>query len=86
MNKKSMHMVAKWGLLDWLTHGGPTPIVDVFSYSSEDMVDIHLAIITQELHKEVNCLRILVKYRDLHIFISFSYYQNGKGKKNFTFK
>ena len=59
--KFNANMAAKWGILDWLTNGGSTPIIDVFSHSSGDMVDFHLATITQALHAENNYLRIQVK-------------------------
>ncbi|CAL8102159.1 unnamed protein product [Prunus armeniaca] len=49
---------AKWGLLDWLTSGGGTPIIDVFSQSSADMVDYHLSVVFQALRSENNYLRI----------------------------
>ncbi|XP_050267221.1 patatin-like protein 2 isoform X2 [Quercus robur] len=49
---------AKWGLLDWLTSGGSTPIIDVFSHASADMVDVHLSVVFQALHSEKNYLRI----------------------------
>ncbi|KAL4649702.1 hypothetical protein ACB092_01G034100 [Castanea dentata] len=42
--KYRAHKVAKWGLLDWLTSGGSTPIIDVFSHASADMVDVHLSV------------------------------------------
>lgn len=51
-------MAAKWGLLDWLTHSGTTPLIDVFTQSSADMVDFHLSAVTQALHSEDNYLRI----------------------------
>ncbi|TKY57794.1 Patatin protein 2 [Spatholobus suberectus] len=56
--KFSAQMAAKWGLLDWLTHGGTTPLIDVFTQSSADMVDFHLCAVTQALHSEDNYLRI----------------------------
>lgn len=56
-------MAAKWGLLDWLTHGGCTPLIDVFTQSSGDMVDFHLSTITQALHSEDNYLRIQVNVK-----------------------
>ncbi|KAE9458525.1 hypothetical protein C3L33_09578, partial [Rhododendron williamsianum] len=34
---------AKWGVLCWLMHGGSSPIVDVFTQASADMVDFHNA-------------------------------------------
>ncbi|KAI8002083.1 Patatin-like protein 2 [Camellia lanceoleosa] len=49
---------AKWGLLGWLTSGGSTPLVDVFSQASSDMVDYHLNVVFQALHSEKNYLRI----------------------------
>ncbi|PON45582.1 Patatin-related protein [Parasponia andersonii] len=36
---------AKWGMLRWLSKGGSTPIIDVFSEASVDMVDIYLRMI-----------------------------------------
>ncbi|XP_061343194.1 patatin-like protein 2 isoform X2 [Gastrolobium bilobum] len=56
--KFNAKMAAKWGVLDWLTHGGSTPLIDVFTQSSADMVDFHLATVTQALHSEDNYLRI----------------------------
>ncbi|CAL8102138.1 unnamed protein product [Prunus armeniaca] len=49
---------AKWGLLGWLTKGGSTPLVDVFTQASGDMVDFHLATVFQALDCEKNYLRI----------------------------
>ncbi|XP_040996996.1 patatin-like protein 2 [Juglans microcarpa x Juglans regia] len=51
-------MVAKWGILNWLLHGGSVPLVDVFTQSSADMVDLNLAVVFQALHSEENYLRI----------------------------
>ncbi|KAJ1436795.1 Patatin-like phospholipase domain [Sesbania bispinosa] len=56
--KFNAKMAAKWGLLDWLTHSGCTPLIDVFTQSSADMVDFHLSTVTQALHSENNYLRI----------------------------
>ncbi|KAF5468270.1 hypothetical protein F2P56_012436 [Juglans regia] len=56
--KYSAQMAAKWGLLDWLVHGGSVPIVDVFTQASADMVDLHLAVVFQALHSAQNYLRI----------------------------
>ncbi|KAL8128146.1 patatin-like protein 2 isoform X2 [Apium graveolens] len=51
---------AKWGALGWFIHQGSTPIVDVFTQASGDMVDYHLSVVTQALHCEENYLRIQV--------------------------
>ncbi|KAL4307965.1 hypothetical protein HN51_042404 [Arachis hypogaea] len=56
--KMDAKMTAKWGLLDWLTHSGSIPLIDIFSQSSSDMVDFHLATLTRALHSEHNYLRI----------------------------
>jgi len=52
---------AKWGLFQWLYNGGFTPIIDIFSHASSDMVDIHAAVLFQALHCEKNYLRIQVQ-------------------------
>ncbi|KAB1224259.1 Patatin-like protein 2 [Morella rubra] len=49
---------AKWGILSWLTHGGSTPLVDIFTQASADMVDVHLSVVFQALHSEQRYLRI----------------------------
>ncbi|RLM57741.1 patatin-like protein 1 [Panicum miliaceum] len=49
---------AKWGLIQWLYKGGFTPIIDIFSHASADMVDIHAAVLFEALHCQKNYLRI----------------------------
>ncbi|KAM1022311.1 hypothetical protein TB2_043224 [Malus domestica] len=56
--KYDAHDAAKWGLLNWLTSGGSTPIINVFSHASADMVDLNLSVVFQALHSEKNYLRI----------------------------
>ncbi|CAL9059683.1 unnamed protein product [Musa banksii] len=48
----------KWGLLGWLYNKGTTPIIDIFSQASADMVDIHASVLFQALHSEQHYLRI----------------------------
>ncbi|XP_027902734.1 patatin-like protein 2 [Vigna unguiculata] len=57
-HKFNAKMAAKWGLLDWLTNSGSSPLIDVLTHSSGDMVDFHLATATQALNSENNYLRI----------------------------
>ncbi|KAL9312988.1 hypothetical protein ACSQ67_018440 [Phaseolus vulgaris] len=57
-HKFNAKMAAKWGLFDWLTNSGSTPLIDVLTHSSADMVDFHLATVTQALHSKNNYLRI----------------------------
>jgi hypothetical protein len=59
---------AKWGILGWLTKGGSTPIIDVFSQASIHMVDVHLSVVFQALHSEKCYLRIQV-FVTLHTYI-----------------
>ncbi|CAK9176984.1 unnamed protein product [Ilex paraguariensis] len=56
--KYSAKMAAKWGVLSWLVHKGSTPLVDVFTQASADMVDFHISVVFQALHSEKNYLRI----------------------------
>ncbi|GLU04302.1 hypothetical protein SLE2022_214580 [Rubroshorea leprosula] len=56
--KYSAFHAAKWGLLGWLTSDDSTPLVDVFTHASSDMVDFHLATVFQALHSEESYLRI----------------------------
>ncbi|XP_011030324.1 PREDICTED: patatin-like protein 2 isoform X1 [Populus euphratica] len=49
---------AKWGILGWLTSDNSTPLVDVFTEASGDMVDLHISTVFQALHSEENYLRI----------------------------
>ncbi|KAK1427399.1 hypothetical protein QVD17_16083 [Tagetes erecta] len=49
---------SSWGVLGWLTGGGSTPLVDVFTQASGDMVDYHISTVFQALHSTENYLRI----------------------------
>uniref|UniRef100_A0A0A0LMS6 Patatin-like protein n=2 Tax=Cucumis sativus TaxID=3659 RepID=A0A0A0LMS6_CUCSA len=51
-------MSSKWGMLGWIYHRGATPIVDIFSDASADMVDYHISSIFQSEHNDRNYLRI----------------------------
>ncbi|KAJ0795426.1 putative galactolipase [Helianthus annuus] len=51
---------SSWGVLGWLAGGGSTPLVDVFSHASSDMVDYHISTVFQALHSQENYLRIQV--------------------------
>ncbi|KAJ4963117.1 hypothetical protein NE237_023056 [Protea cynaroides] len=56
--KYTAKKAAKWGAIDWILNDGSTPIVNVFSQASADMVDLHLGVVFQALHSEDNYLRI----------------------------
>jgi hypothetical protein len=51
---------AKWGVHRWLYHGGFTPLIDIFSHASADMVDIHASVLFQALQSKKHYLRIQV--------------------------
>ncbi|CAI9786482.1 unnamed protein product [Fraxinus pennsylvanica] len=56
--KYSAQKAAKWGVLGWLLNGGSTPMVDVFTQASADMVDLHISVVFQAFHSQENYLRI----------------------------
>ncbi|XP_073129532.1 patatin-like protein 3 [Henckelia pumila] len=56
--KYTAEMAASWGRFGWLVHGNSTPILEVFSQASKDMVDYFLSIVFQSLNSEENYLRI----------------------------
>jgi hypothetical protein len=56
--KYSAQKAAKWGVFGWLLNGGSTPIVDVFTQASADMVDLHISVVFQAFHSQENYLRI----------------------------
>nr|GMD94572.1 Acyl transferase/acyl hydrolase/lysophospholipase [Ipomoea batatas] len=49
---------AKWGIFRWLFNKSSTPLIEVFSQSSADMVDLHNSVVFQALHSEDSYLRI----------------------------
>ncbi|TVU31244.1 hypothetical protein EJB05_22925 [Eragrostis curvula] len=56
--KYTAQKCAKWGLLRWLYDGGFTPLIDIFTHASADMVDIHAAFLFEALNCEKRYLRI----------------------------
>ncbi|CAN6466724.1 unnamed protein product [Victoria cruziana] len=56
--KYSAKKAAKWSVINWLYDHGGTPLVDVFSQASADMVDLHMSVVFQALRSEQNYLRI----------------------------
>ncbi|GFZ18737.1 hypothetical protein Acr_27g0004760 [Actinidia rufa] len=49
---------SQWGMLNWVFNNGATPLIDVYSNASSDMVDIHVSTLFQSLHAKKNYLRI----------------------------
>ncbi|KAL6656154.1 hypothetical protein ACP70R_006980 [Stipagrostis hirtigluma subsp. patula] len=56
--KYNAERAKSWGVLGWLLGSGSTPLVDIFTQASADMVDIHIAAVFKALHSEQNYLRI----------------------------
>uniref|UniRef100_A0A1D1YXP4 Patatin n=1 Tax=Anthurium amnicola TaxID=1678845 RepID=A0A1D1YXP4_9ARAE len=48
----------KWGLLGWVSNDWQSPLVDVFTNASADMVDIHIHVFFKATDSEANYLRI----------------------------
>ncbi|KAL3508317.1 hypothetical protein ACH5RR_027718 [Cinchona calisaya] len=49
---------ANWGIFNWLRYRRSTPLVDVFTQASADMVDYHMLSKFRSAHSEDNYLRI----------------------------
>ncbi|KAI7724493.1 hypothetical protein M8C21_024512, partial [Ambrosia artemisiifolia] len=56
--KYNAHKASKWGLLNWVFTNGSSPIFDMYSDASSDMVDIHVTTLFRSLNAEKNYLRI----------------------------
>ena len=59
---------SEWGLLSWVFNNGATPIIDIFSDASADVVDFLLSTIFQARNHQRNYLRIQV---NIYLFIYF---------------
>ncbi|XP_030444508.2 patatin-like protein 1 [Syzygium oleosum] len=49
---------AKWGLLSWLVKDGSSPLIDVYSQGSADIVDYHNCVVFRAWESKENYLRI----------------------------
>ncbi|XP_031250262.1 patatin-like protein 1 [Pistacia vera] len=58
--KYSAAKASKWGLLSWVYDNGRTPMLDIFTDASSDIVDIHVSTIFQSSGAKSNYLRIQV--------------------------
>lgn len=57
---------SQWGLIDWVYNDGHTPLIDIFSNASSDLVDYHVSTFFQSHNQEKNYLRIQVcNYSDV---------------------
>ncbi|KOM33740.1 hypothetical protein LR48_Vigan01g329600 [Vigna angularis] len=56
--KYSAAEASSWGALSWVSNGSGTPIIDVFTEASSDMVDFHIYSVFQARNAEENYLRI----------------------------
>ncbi|KVH92575.1 Acyl transferase/acyl hydrolase/lysophospholipase, partial [Cynara cardunculus var. scolymus] len=63
--KYNARTASRWGLLNWVFDNGSSPIIDIYSDASSDMVDIHVSTFFRTLHAEKNYLRIQVSRVDL---------------------
>jgi hypothetical protein len=52
--------VSEWGALSWLYNGETSPLVEVFSQGSADVVDIHVSTVFRAIRSQDNYLRIQV--------------------------
>ncbi|KAM0039685.1 putative galactolipase [Helianthus debilis subsp. tardiflorus] len=54
------HKASRWGLLNWVFDNGSSPIFNMYSDASSDMVDIHVTTLFRSLNAQKNYLRIQV--------------------------
>lgn len=64
--KYDSKQAAKWGIIDWMRHGNNTPLFEILSQASADMVDFHTTMVFQALYSEINYLRIQVYILSCH--------------------
>ncbi|KAL8199356.1 hypothetical protein R6Q57_012924 [Mikania cordata] len=62
INKRSerynARKASRWGLLNWVFDNGSSPLFNIYSDASSDMVDIHVTTLFQSLNAQTNYLRI----------------------------
>ncbi|EXB86651.1 Patatin group A-3 [Morus notabilis] len=58
VEKYNADEAAKWGIIGWLNSHHSTPLADIFTEASSDLVDFFLATVFQALHSDKNYLRI----------------------------
>lgn len=51
---------SEWGLFSWVYDNGRTPLIDIFSDASSDVVDIHVCTLFESFGSKGNYLRIQV--------------------------
>lgn len=56
--KYNANDASKWGLFGWWFNANGSPLLDIFSQASTDMVDFHLSVVFKALDIEKNYLRI----------------------------
>ncbi|XP_071737091.1 patatin-like protein 2, partial [Rutidosis leptorrhynchoides] len=57
--KYTANKASKWGLFGWwFNANGSTPLLDIFTQASTDMVDFHLSVVFKSLNVEKHYLRI----------------------------
>ncbi|XP_076914239.1 patatin-like protein 2 isoform X1 [Bidens hawaiensis] len=56
--KYTANEASKWGFLGWWFNNGSSPLLDIFTQASTDMVDFHLSVVFKALNVETNYLRI----------------------------
>ena len=73
--KYSADAAAKWGVLGWLTSGGSTPLVDVFTQASADMADLHISAVFQALHSDKYLrIQVTVKLLNIRVLLLYRFY------------
>lgn len=59
---------SKWGLFCWLYEDGTSPLIDVYSQGSSDLVDYLNSVVFKAFQSEKNYLRINVRFSLITVF------------------
>ncbi|WVZ92466.1 hypothetical protein U9M48_038529, partial [Paspalum notatum var. saurae] len=77
---------AKWGIFSWLIKDGTTPIIDMFTTASADVVDINLNVLFRALRSSQNYLRIQATHRIDRRYICYDQLTGSAGSIDDTSK
>lgn len=78
-HKYNAKKASKWGVIEWLYNGGSSPLIEVYTQGSSDMVDYYNCAAFEALGLQDNFIRIQVSFnclpremRYIYIYISTS--------------
>lgn len=64
-HKYNAKKASKWGVIEWLYNGGSSPLIEVYTQGSSDMVDYYNCAAFEALGRQDNFIRIQVSFNFL---------------------